>query len=307
MSPKAFSVPVALVITAVMIQSTAAQVSSRSADPVIADPIQVDTAFPPRAAELAFLSKGSRLNGFLYLAGGKGPHPTVILLHGFPGNERNGDLAQALRRSGINAFIFSYRGAWGSGGTFSLEHSLEDVASAIDFVRSDSSVRAFGIDPRRVSLVGHSMGGWLALMGTAAAGSSVACAAALDFWNVGADGERMRTSATPDTSLAAYAKWVTDPGGPLRAENGSQGLFAEMREHAADWNPESKAAMLAARPLLILSSTNVDAHNGLVRALEAAHAQQVTALLWKTDHGFSDRRIKLARTIVDWLHRRCGS
>jgi uncharacterized protein len=307
MSPKAFSVPVALVITAVMIQSTAAQVSSRSADPVITDPIHVDTAFPPRAAELAFLSKGSRLNGFLYLAGGKGPHPTVILLHGFPGNERNGDLAQALRRSGINAFIFSYRGAWGSGGTFSLGHSLEDVASAIDFVRSDSSVRAFGIDPRRVSLVGHSMGGWLALMGTAAAGSSISCAAALDFWNVGADGERMRTSATPDTSLAAYAKWVTDPGGPLRAENGSQGLFAEMREHAADWNPESKAAMLAARPLLILSSTNVDAHNGLVRALEAAHAQQVTALLWKTDHGFSDRRIKLARTIVDWLHRRCGS
>src|SRR5215207_2028535 len=307
MSPNAFKMSLTLVTSAMMIRPASAQVSSRSADPVTTDPVQVDTAFPPRAEELAFQSKGSRLNGFLYLAGGKAPHPTVILLHGFPGNERNGDLAQALRRAGINVFIFSYRGAWGSGGTFSLGHSLEDVASAIHFVRSDSSVRAFGIDRQRVSLVGHSMGGWLALMGTAAAGSSVACTAALDFWNVGADGERMRTSATPDTSLAAYAKWVTDPGGPLRAENGSQGLFAEMLEHAADWNPETKAAMLAARPLLLLSSTNVEGHNGLVRALEGAHAQQVTAVLWNTDHGFADRRIKLARTIVDWLHRRCGS
>lgn len=307
MSHYAFSVGLTLLITGAMIRSAPAQVSSRGADPVTTDPVHVDTMFPPRAEELALRSKGSRLNGFLYLAGGKGPHPTVILLHGFPGNERNGDLAQALRRAGINAFIFSYRGAWGSGGTFSLGNSLEDVASVIDFIRSDSSVRAFGIDPRRISLVGHSMGGWLALMGQAAAGSSVACAAALDFWNVGADGERMRTSAAPDTSLVAYMKWVTDPGGPLRAENGSQGLMVEMQEHADEWNPESKAAMLAARPLLILSSTNVDAHNDLVRALDAAHAQQVTALLWKTDHGFSDRRIKLARTIVDWLHRRCGS
>jgi len=307
MRPDAFTLSLTLAITAVMIRSASAQVSNRPADPVITDPVQVDTAFPPRAEELAFQSKGSRLNGFLYLAGGKGPHPTVILLHGFPGNERNGDIAQALRRAGINAFVFSYRGAWGSEGTFSLANSLEDVASAIEFVRSDSSVRAFGIDPRRVSLVGHSMGGWLALMGKAAAASSVSCAAALDFWNVGADGQRMRTTAAPDTSLAAYMKWVTDPGGPLKAENGSQGLMAEMREHADEWNPESKAAMLAARPLLILSSTNVDAHNGLVRALEAAHARQVTALRWKTDHGFSDRRIKLARTIVDWLHRRCGS
>ena len=41
-----------------------------------------------------------RLLSVLYTAGGEGPHPTVILLHGIPGCERNLNLAQALRRAG---------------------------------------------------------------------------------------------------------------------------------------------------------------------------------------------------------------
>jgi uncharacterized protein len=45
--------------------------------------------------ELGILSHGARINGLMYLAAGSGPHPIVIFLHGYPGNERNLDLAQA--------------------------------------------------------------------------------------------------------------------------------------------------------------------------------------------------------------------
>jgi pimeloyl-ACP methyl ester carboxylesterase len=280
-------------------------VSRRPTDPVTADPAQVDTAYPPSTEELAFQSQGSRLNGFFYLADGKGPHPTVILLHGFPGNERNLDLAQALRRAGMNVLFFSYRGAWGSGGTFSFGHALEDVASAVHFVRSDSSVAAFRVDPRRVMLVGHSMGGWLTLMG-AAADSSIACTVALDFWNVGADARRMQTDRQLDSSLTAYATWLTAPGGPLDAPSG-QVLIAEMKEHADLWDPDRSAAALSARPHLIISTTANESHPRLIAALRAAHARQVTALQWKTDHSFSAQRIRLARTIVGWLHDHCGT
>ena len=63
--------------------------------------------------QLELASMGARLNGSIYLASGPGPHPTAVLLHGLPGNERNFDLAQALRRAGINVLALSYRGAWG--------------------------------------------------------------------------------------------------------------------------------------------------------------------------------------------------
>jgi hypothetical protein len=34
-------------------------------------------------------SHGALLNAFIYVAAGARPHPAVVLLHGFPGNERN--------------------------------------------------------------------------------------------------------------------------------------------------------------------------------------------------------------------------
>src|SRR5215203_345721 len=60
-------------------------------DPITMDPPVRDTVNPASMVELAFQSAGQRLNGLMYVASGPGPHPTVILLHGNPGNERNLD------------------------------------------------------------------------------------------------------------------------------------------------------------------------------------------------------------------------
>src|SRR5437868_9944020 len=54
---------------------------------------------PASMEEIAILNHGARINGFVYLSSGAGPHPVVIFLHGYPGNERNLDLAQAARRA----------------------------------------------------------------------------------------------------------------------------------------------------------------------------------------------------------------
>ncbi|MDY4105243.1 MAG: hypothetical protein SOY37_06675, partial [Oscillospiraceae bacterium] len=71
-----------------------------------------------------------RLLSVLYTAAGEGLHPTVLLLHGIPGWERNLDLAQALRRAGFHVLVFHYSGSWGSDGTYSLAHVLEDSHTA---------------------------------------------------------------------------------------------------------------------------------------------------------------------------------
>jgi pimeloyl-ACP methyl ester carboxylesterase len=279
-----------------------AQTAPAAHDPVVNDPARSDTLYPPTTAELSFQSHGSRLNGFFYLAQGRSPHPTVILLHGFPGNERNLDLAQSLRRAGMNVLYFDYRGSWGSAGTFSFAHSLEDVASAMEFVRSDSSVKAFRVDPKRIILLGHSMGGWLALM-RAAADSSIACSVALDFWNVGDDGREMSSDRKADSTATAYIKSVSGVGAPLSADG--LALVAEIKAHANEWDPIRSAALLRARPLLLISTTANESHQRLVAAVGKDSSNRLTALQWKTDHGFSDRRIRLAHTVVSWLEQHC--
>ena len=114
-----------------LVQGAAAQ---SSASAVISDQPQ-DRQHPARMQVVHIPSHGLNINGVLYLAAGAGAHPTVILFHGMPGNEQNLDLAQAIRRAGWNVLTLHFRGSWGSPGTYSYHHMLEDAHAALDFVR----------------------------------------------------------------------------------------------------------------------------------------------------------------------------
>ena len=76
---------------------------------VVADSA-IDKQSPPGFAVLTIPSHGVELDAWLYLASGSNPHGTVILAHGLPGYEMNGDLAQSIRRAGWNVLLFHYRG-----------------------------------------------------------------------------------------------------------------------------------------------------------------------------------------------------
>ena len=110
---------------------------------------------------VTFTSDGHRLLGTLYLARGSEPKPTALLLHGCPGLQQNGDLAVALRDRGWNSLIFHYRGSWGSGGRYDLRTVPADVTAAVDHISSGAYPP---VDPRRLAVIGHSLGGWAAIL-----------------------------------------------------------------------------------------------------------------------------------------------
>jgi pimeloyl-ACP methyl ester carboxylesterase len=168
-------------------------------------------------SELAITSHGARLNGFIYRAAGAGAHPTVLFLHGYPGNERNLDLAQVVRRAGYNALYIDYRGSWGSGGTFAPSSALEDVEGRTRLGPRSRNASKYGIDPGQLSLVGHSFGGWLALM-TATRDRSLRCVSAMAAWNLGWVGGRLESHPDEAKELRTYIDWTTEPGGPMRLD-----------------------------------------------------------------------------------------
>ena len=121
-----------------------------------------DKAYPAAMETFQIPSHGAMLNALAYVAEGAGPHPVVILLHGFPGNEKNLDLAQAIRRAGWDVVYFDYRGSWGSPGDFSFTHSIEDTQAAIAYLRDASHAKKLRADSGYLVLIGHSMGGFIA-------------------------------------------------------------------------------------------------------------------------------------------------
>ena len=99
-------------------------------------------------------SHGALLNALAYVAEGAGPHPVVILLHGFPGNEKNLDMAQAIRRDGWDVVYFDYRGSWGSPGDFSFTHSIEDTQAAVAYLRDAGNAKKLRAAARETFLKG---------------------------------------------------------------------------------------------------------------------------------------------------------
>lgn len=276
--------------------------------PATADPVGFDENTPPGMRELSFESHGSKLNGLMYVAAGPGPHPTVILLHGYAGNERNLDLAQAIRRAGMNVLYFNYRGSWGSGGEFSPANAVEDVATALAFVRDEQAREAYRGDGR-VALVGHSFGGFTGAM-TFAADPDVACLIYVAGANVGALGKA--AAADPEARAAIAAALGQDmdfEGGPIKAE--PETAIRELVEQADAFDLTTVAPSLAGRPVLMVAGTRdetapkADHHDPLLAALRASERADVTEILLDDDHYFSAHRVELSRRVVEWLRERC--
>ena len=273
-------------------------------DAVAMDQLAADSTHPARLAEITLRSAGSRLNGIFYLPAGVGPHPVIVLLHGNPGNERNLDLAQALRRAGYAVLFFNYRGSWGSGGTFSRTHALEDAQAALDFLRLPATAAQYEVDSTRISLIGHSMGGWIALL-TGAASPHVKCVGAIDFVNTGARGHRLQMDRALDSATTVEYDGLTEAGGPYRSEGRGAALVEEMKTNADQWDVTKYARALRQRPVLLIAAINGAEQDSLAAAIGGSTAKRLTAYKWKTDHSFSDHRIALARTIVGWVRGPC--
>src|SRR3569833_4192522 len=130
-------------------------------DELVIKDLALDPKSPAGFAELNIPSAGSKLQAFILTANGAQKHPTILLLHGYPGNERNLDLAQVVRARGWNVVYFDYRGSWASQGSFAFKNCVQDVVNVVAFCKQYAD--SFRIDTNNIALFGHSMGGWVCL------------------------------------------------------------------------------------------------------------------------------------------------
>jgi dipeptidyl aminopeptidase/acylaminoacyl peptidase len=240
---------------------------------------------------VTFDSEGNRLIGTLYLARGEDPKPTVLLLHGCPGLEKNLDLAVLLRDRGWNSLLFHYRGCWGSAGRYDLRTVPRDVIAAVDYLTGCPAVNS-----GRIAVVGHSMGGWAAIV-----------TASVE--------PRLRAVAVYGAPARLGASVRLDPESgrldPERVENEFTGFLAatpaefaaQLDEVARRMDPLEAVAAISPRPLLIVHGTEdrwvpvAQARELRARAGPSCRYAEVDG----ADHAFSWHRTGLRELIADWL------
>jgi acetyl esterase/lipase len=261
---------------------------------VIADP-PPDAKFPARMEVIHVPSGGVQINGVVYVASGERPHPAFVFFHGLPGNEKNLDLAQAVRRAGWTVITVNYRGSWGSPGSFRFAQNLEDARATLSFIRSPENAKRLSIDPARIALGGHSMGGWVTAE-TLAHDSSVLGAVIIspgDFGAIGLRAQQNREAVIAD---------MNDNRESLAGVTG-ESMADELKSHGTDWTFKTLAPGLIHRNLFVLYSNDFVKPDSLelIKDVKAAGGTTIAERYVATDHSWSDHRIALESLVVNWL------
>jgi pimeloyl-ACP methyl ester carboxylesterase len=280
-----------MLIAAVTVLLSASGVAQSVPASIFTDP-PADAAQPAGMTVLRIPSHGVQINGIVYRPSGAGLHPTLVICHGLPGNEKNLDLAQAVRRAGWNAVTFNYRGSWGSPGVFRFAQNLEDADAVLAYLRDPANATRLGVDTKRIAIAGHSMGGWVTAH-TAAHDHGLIGAILVSAADMGYMG-----GAPHDKVVAMMADDMESLAG-VTAESMADEVIANAKAFSLD----NTVGGLAQTPLLVLSADDglAPGTDKLVKAIAAGGGQRVTAIHVATDHGWNDHRIFLESTIIDWL------
>ncbi len=232
---------------------------------------------------ITFDSDGHRLVGVVYLARGDEPKPAVLLLHGCPGLEQNLDIAAVLRDRGWNSLVFHYRGCWGSAGRYDLRTIGRDVRAAVDHLAAGTYP---GVDPGRLAVVGHSLGGWAAILAAAAdqrLRAVVTCGAPAGLGPITADAidrEFTRFLATTPAEFLSQRDELAGCPGPLDV-----------------------VASISPRPLLVVHGSDdewVRADHGRLLYERAKRPRQYVEMDG-ANHAFAWHRAALRDLITEWL------
>lgn len=221
--------------------------------------------------------------------------PCVVLLHGYPGLERNMDIPYALRRAGIACVYFSYRGVWGSKGSYCFSHLIEDTLCMLDHLREKAE--KWHLDPEHLYLVGHSMGGF-ATLNAIARGAKVRGAICISPCDMG-----MRCIDEPER----FADMMLTPRSGYFTMPNESYLEDDTRAHAHEWRFTALADKIPqTMPLRFIggkkdSTCETETHILPLYNLLKARGMDVTLAEANDGHAYSAHRIWLTNTIFDYI------
>lgn len=247
-----------------------------------------DPNFPAFNKELIFEIDGHKIAGYAMIANGKEPKETIILVHGYPGNDNNFDIANAIRRSGKNVIHFNYRGAWGNEGTYLYSNGLKDIDGVIAYLSQADIAKALKIQTDNFTLLGRSYGGGVALI-QGSLNDQVRKIIAISSVNYGAIMERYETLA----DLGGFRRYMEKQ---FMIDTDIDLFLQEMLDNKKAFNITNYKEQLKSKKVLIIEDT--DKNDDWINVLEGVAVKKMD-----TDHGFIDKRIELTTLIIDWLKK----
>ena len=261
-------------------------------DSIVLRDITWDKSSPAGFIELAIPSGNSIMQGFIYKANGAQKHPTLLLLHGFPGNERNLDLAQVVRAHGWNVIYFNYRGSWGTPGQFSFKNCVADVVNVVDFCNKYKD--SLEIDTSNIVLFGHSMGAWVCLKALQKL-PNIKKGFALSTWNLSDEFKNIKTQAQ------ILEKVKEDGGETFVLKTPTKVIYETVVKEPDYFNLSKQAKALSSKQIVMLDEHSKNKE--IAKAIKSTNNTYFDYEVWNTDHAFTNKRVSLINMVLAFLGR----
>lgn len=258
-------------------------------DPLSQDPVIKDGILPG-IKNIMVNSGNSNLNVLQYYPTGKGPHPTLILLHGYPGMPGNVDIATTLSRAGWNVIFFRYRGSWGMPGEFSFQNCVEDAVNVVNYFKDNA--KTLNVDTSQIALFGHSMGGWVSLK-AATRLPYVKKVFALSTWDIYSTVVDEKTKGTLENSYKEADNYTM-----LKIASGKLLYEPALRDSAA-FILSNDGAKLANKKIFFLDEHN---ENRYIVDSFKKYSPNIKYEVWKSDHSFTYTRVAMLRKILSFIN-----
>ena len=263
-------------------------------DSIVLKDITWDKTAPAGSTELFIPSNNSLLAGLIYRANGAKKHPTLLLLHGYPGNERNLDIAQIVRAHGWNVIYFDYRGSWGSQGKFSFKNCVQDVVNVVSFCNKYQD--SLKIDTSNIVLFGHSMGGWVCLKSLELL-PQIKKGFTLSTWNIYGDlktiqGEKQLIEVVKNPNIFPNYFVLNSP---------NLEIFLPAFKELSYYKLATDGKSLKDKKIIML-----DEHVGnkeIASSIREMHLPFFDYQVWETDHGFTNKRVSLMNKVISFLDK----
>jgi alpha/beta superfamily hydrolase len=249
-------------------------------------------------------SDGYQLNAQIFHSVSEKPVPTFILMHGYPGGE--GDplgLGKKLSASGINVFTFNCRGMWSSEGEFSFDNSMEDIGSAIGFLKRSENMNTYNIDTTNIVVGGWSFGGAMALT-AAIYNPEIKRIISIAGADESVFGRKMLTDQNFREMFEKMLKETEYPNGPIKFNFDSSLAWLSNLDK---YDQVKHAEFLKNRDILLISGLSdnkvvLEEHIlPLYRKLKELDSENIEMVVLNTDHSFKGVREELAEKINSWI------
>ncbi len=246
-----------------------------------------DPDAPAQNRELLIPILGDTVAGYAFIANGKEPKETVILAHGFPGNDNQFDLAQSIRRAGKNVIHFNYRGTWGSQGELLYSNELEDLDEIIKYLCLPEISERLRVKTEGFTILGRSYGGGLALI-AGSQNEKVNRIISISGTNYGAIvGPYDHTD-----SIEFFRPYMQRQ---VMINVDIDAFLQDMIDNKEQFNVVTYKEDLSKKEVLIIEDS--DRNLSWINKLEGVKLVKVPS-----DHGFVNRRIQMIETVVQWLN-----